>query len=255
MKRIFHYLIITLLIALPFIPISNLLIPRDSNLGNEIIHLILIVLATKSIICTILMTLHHSYNSNLDGWLLFIVGVFTMLPLYLEVTSLQINHSHAPILTHLNHGLIVLAIVPLTFLFIKSFRPFHTLISKSIFTVMSLVLLYHMWVNLATFTNTEHLHYNLSPILKSISWQTLMTSLLYLIPISIGLAFVCRGKIRIWKFYTVLGISFVGILCSIPNILSNRYVFNTIFTSTAAALIPCYWLGIILLTKSTKRLK
>lgn len=255
MKSISHYLIIILLITLPFIPISNLLIPHDANLGKEIVSLILIVLATKTIICTILMTLHRSYNSNLDGWLLFSIGLFIMLPLYLEVSELLLNNNNNPILTYLKHGLTVFAITLVFFLLIKTLLKFSTLTSKSIFALLSLVLLYHLWNNITPLNNIVNQSYSGIHGLKSISWQTFMTSLLYFIPISIGLAFVCRGKIRKWKFYTVLGMSFVGILCCIPNIVSNKYILNTVFTSTAASLVPCYWLGIILLTKSAKRLR
>jgi len=255
MKSVSHYLIIILLITLPFIPISNLLIPHDANLGDEIVSLILFVLATKTILCTILMTLHGSYNSNLDGWLLFSIGLFIMLPLYLEVSALLLNYNNNLILIYLKHGLTVLAITFVFFLLIKTLMKLSTVTSTSIFALLSIVLVYHLWQNITPFNGIVNQSYNGIPVLKSISWQTFMTALLYFIPISIGLAFVCKGKIRKWKFYTVLGMSFIGILCCVPSIVSNKYILNTVFTSTAAALVPCYWLGIILLTKSAKRLR
>src|SRR5690606_3669664 len=121
---------------------------------------------------------------------------------------------------------------------------------------------YHIWDNandlFSTYMQSKSNNNSPSNILKlekSIRRQTYFNALLYLIPVCIGLVYVYRGKIKTWKFNAILACSVIGIIFCLPTIIVDKNLFSTIFTSTAVTLMPCYFLGITLLTKSARRLR
>lgn len=72
MKRRLNYLIIVLLIILPFIPIADIIVPKGYVL-DDIFCLILIISSIKIICSTLLIMSHRSYNSNKkDGCFLYV---------------------------------------------------------------------------------------------------------------------------------------------------------------------------------------
>jgi hypothetical protein len=124
------------------------------------------------------------------------------------------------------------------------------------------ILIYHIWDNIndsiITYNESKNnieASVNISKLSKSIRRETFFNAFLYLIPIYIGLIYVFRGKIKIWKFNAVLAFCILGIILCLPNIIINKNILSTFFTTTAATLMPCYFFGIIMLTKSVRKLR
>ena len=250
MKRRLNYLIIVLLIILPFIPIADIIVPKGYVLDDDIFCLILIISSIKIICSTLLIMSHRSYNSNKKGWLLFICGLCMMLPLYLEISTHNPKDYNLVLVSYLRQGYIIIALISLLFVFVKTLLPFKTFIVRSILTVGSLLLAYHIGNNLMTLIHAKSFSETTGSRL-----ETLTISLIYFIPALIGLANVYKGKIKSWKFYAVTLLSLIGVLFCLPNIILGLNTFNSIFINIAMTFIPSYWLGIILLTKSAKKLK
>jgi hypothetical protein len=262
MKRLLNLIIIVLVISLPFIPIADILIPKGVHLEDQILSIILLIPIIKIIVCLVLIISHKAYNSNKQGWILFTIGLFAILPLYLEISILK-STQHTPlILTYIKQTCLLFSLITLLLITIRTLNSLKTELGKLTFGILCCVIIYHIWDNineLIVIYNASKPNIETSDIItklvKPIRIDTSLNALLYLIPIYIGLFYVYRGRIRIWKFNAVLAFCILGIVLSLPNIIINKNIVNTIFTSTAVALMPSYFLGIIMLTKSARKLR
>jgi hypothetical protein len=111
MKRLFYFLIIFLVISLPFIPIADILIPKGVHLEHQIMNIILIILIIKIIVCLVLIISHKSYNANTQGWWLFTIGLFAILPLYLEISILNSTHNSHLTLIYIKKTCLLLGVI------------------------------------------------------------------------------------------------------------------------------------------------
>src|SRR5690606_1906190 len=262
MKRLFNLIIIFLVISLPFIPIADILIPKGVHLEDQILSIILLIAITKIIVCLVLIISHKAYNSNKQGWILFTIGLFAILPLYLEISILKSTQNTPLILTYIKQTCLLFSLVTLLLITIRTLNSLKTELGKLTFGILCCVIIYHIWdyindlivINNASKHNIETSEI-ITKLVKPIRIDTSLTALLYLIPICIGLFYVYRGRIRIWKFNAVLAFCILGMVLCLPNIIINKNIVNTIFTSTAASLMPSYFLGIIMLTKSARKLR
>ncbi|MFT3902177.1 MAG: hypothetical protein QM727_03350 [Niabella sp.] len=260
-KKILQIIAVIILILLPYYPITENFFPPEAQVNNETFSAYIIICAVL-IVAGILLLFSCLASNRAPGWLLFAMGLITLIPLHLGPPRMN-----ADLLTHagiekFRYALLIIATILLFVAGIKTIAPLKSAQSKMILLVLCITALLNVWDNYSSFMLNRDMESwiaggkNAEDFMMQfdfhIAWRTFARISLYVTAIALSFPLLKRQGIRKWQFAVVNIFCLAGIAFCVLCLLSGFREYYFPFMVPAIALAPAYWLGIAFLTNKQK---
>lgn len=252
---------ILILILLPYYPITENFFPPEAQVNQETFAAY-IAICTGIFIAGFLLLRFCKPGSHSAGWLLFAMGLTTLVPLHLGPPREDAGLLTAAGIEQFRYGALMVAVLLLLRAGLKVISPPDTTLSKIILGMLCLMALLNLWDNYSSFRFSSGLKdwvaagKNAEDFFPQFDfhmpWRTLARASLYVAAIALSFALFRQSAIRKWQFAVISIFSLTGIVFCVLCLLSAFEEYYFPFMVPAIALAPAYWLGIALLTNKQK---
>jgi len=258
MKKILQIIAVIILVVLPYYPITENFFPPEAQVDNNTFGAYIIICAVL-IVAGILLLFSCLASNHTAGWLLFVMGLMTLIPLHLGPPRMNADLLVAAGIEKFRYALLIIATVLLFMAGIKIIEPFKSAQSKMILFVLCITALLNVWDNYSSFmlnrdmeswvANGKNADNFMMQFNFHIAWRTLARISLYVTAIALSFLSLKQRNIRKWQCTAINIFCLAGIAFCVLCLLSGFQQYYFPFMIPAIALAPAYWLGITLLTK------
>lgn len=263
LKLLFRAIAIILLLLLPFLPITESFFPPEKPIDQHGFTKYLLMCLGIILLGFALMSMLKKQN-NIAAWLLFLMGLVSLIPLHLGPPRMGPELLQAVHLEQFRYGILLMAILLLLLAGLKILTAQKTLISKIFLGILIATVLLNLWDNFTSFQLGSELkswvengnqseeffaQYNFK-----INWRALSRILLYLNAITLTAILLKWGEVKKWQFMMISLSCLTGMFFCIRCLQSGFEEFYFPFMIPAIALAPTYWIGIAWLTNKNTAL-
>jgi hypothetical protein len=250
-----RFIAILILVLIPYWPVTEIFFPPGEQVDETTFSMYLLLCGALTAIAILLMC-SLKPAKVLNGWLFFVIGILSIIPLHLGPPREGPSLLEAAYIEQFRYGLLTVAIAIFFVAGLKTLQPVTTSPAKISLVLLTVMLMFNVWDNCTSFMYSYEMRawvdkgnrvedfftgYDFHEL-----WRTIARSLLYLASAWLAVILFRRKQIRKWQLITLQLFCALGfVMCFLFLISGPAFYFP--FMVPAIALAPAYWLGLMLL--------